>query len=1154
MAASATSMEYVQKMFLAYFGRPVAPTGQEYYGQLVDAGNVAALQDDFWNSVESQGKFGALSTEGKVNAIFNQLFARDAAAAGLTYWTTEINAGRVSLPQAALTILNSAAADDLAVFNAKLEVANAFTAELDTTAEILAYQSNIADAVVLLAGVTSAAEADAAVADITNLVADVVAGGAVVAGQTFTLTEAVDNIQGTAGNDTIIAGEGSVGGVHTLGSSDVVNGGAGTDTLNLKLAGAASAGQVVTPNISAVEIFNVQAIGADNGGATAGGDNGINLINASGYTELWSNNSTNDLNLTNVGTKAVVGVTKGVAAADYSVQYAVAAVTGAQDVVLDTATVGNLFIDSLGTGAIGATGFATVNVNAKAGTSTVGNLQSGGDITTLNVTGAGKLTITAAQNAALKTIDASANTGGTTLQIAALSGQNVTYTGGSGNDSINFNDTLTLLDKVDGGAGRNTLVVDDRTSIVTGLNVSNIQVLSLDNLNNATVEAGRIAGVDQVNVTATLGAGITGGAADSKINGLSSGNTVAIADSGAVLISVKNATVAGTADTFNLEVTAGADVNFQLPGVETINLNNNDDDNSDIVFSDADGLVDLRTLNIASVADSVTTAWNLNNTVKTVDASAALGDVGVSVLAGNPTNGVTITGGAGDDWLIGGDGKDAIVGGAGDDWLQGDANVGTAQQTTVAVGTTDIGDTYTLSINGTVVTVEATVATGANVEGLLATAINGNAIITAQGISADAISGDLVITGDAAGHAFTVANLDSTNAAARAETSTIALAIGADDGDTYRVTIGGTGTAADKNYDTAFAADATTAQARAAIITTLNGDADFVAQGFTAALNAAGEIAVTGPVGNNFTLALTEQAIATPTAQVDTITFAVADLTAGDIFTTTINGASVNYTMTGAAATDAAGLQNTINTAFGATVTALFVDGGVDGLNATTDTLTITANTAGTAFTSAISVNGAAAASAIANTTANDPVTTLAGNFVITETQAALVAGATANSAASLTVTETQVPVLGGTANADTLTGGDGNDTFVVLASGGKVGTSFTTMDTITDLNLGGSAVASQIDAVDLSFAVTSLVNAGVPVALTTAPTLVEAVDVLFAAGGVLNNQANKAGLFTYAGDTYLVAANSAGATFGADDVIVKVTGVQGTLDLSDLV
>ena len=85
MAASATSLEYVQKMFIAYFGRPAAPTGQEYYGQLVDAGNIAALQNDFWNSAESQALFGELTTEGQVDAIFNQLFGRSPELSGLSY-------------------------------------------------------------------------------------------------------------------------------------------------------------------------------------------------------------------------------------------------------------------------------------------------------------------------------------------------------------------------------------------------------------------------------------------------------------------------------------------------------------------------------------------------------------------------------------------------------------------------------------------------------------------------------------------------------------------------------------------------------------------------------------------------------------------------------------------------------------------------------------------------------------------------------------------------------------------------------------------------------------------------------------------------------------------------------------------------------------
>jgi len=205
MAASATSLEYVQKMFIAYFGRPAAPSGLEYYGELVDAGNIAALQDDFWNSAESQALFSQPSTEGKVNAIFNQLFGRDAGASGLTYWAVEINSGRVSLPSAALTILNSAAAADAAVFAAKLDVANAFTGELDTTSEILGYQGNTAGGRVALSAIETQAAADAAVAGISTIVASVVAGGSMES-NVFTLTAgtaAGADVMGLAGDQDV---------------------------------------------------------------------------------------------------------------------------------------------------------------------------------------------------------------------------------------------------------------------------------------------------------------------------------------------------------------------------------------------------------------------------------------------------------------------------------------------------------------------------------------------------------------------------------------------------------------------------------------------------------------------------------------------------------------------------------------------------------------------------------------------------------------------------------------------------------------------------------------------------------------------------------------------------------------------------------------
>lgn len=297
MAASAPSLEYVQKMFLAYFGRPVAPTGQEYYGQVVDAGNIAALQDDFWNSAESQATFGNLPTEARVNAIFQQLFGRDAAVAGLTYWTTEINAGRVSLPQAALTILNSAAAADLAVFNAKLEVANAFTGALDSTEEILAYQNNTNGGRSLLTGIKSQADADTTVAGIDTAVNNVVSGGTSNPGQTYTLTVNADNFVGTAGNDTINAGLTGAG--ATIQPIDSIDGGAGIDTLNTT---ASTNGDILGGAlVKNVENINVRV--------TSGTAATLDASSAAGLTNINANLGAGTLVATNLAKGAAVSVT-----------------------------------------------------------------------------------------------------------------------------------------------------------------------------------------------------------------------------------------------------------------------------------------------------------------------------------------------------------------------------------------------------------------------------------------------------------------------------------------------------------------------------------------------------------------------------------------------------------------------------------------------------------------------------------------------------------------------------------------------------------------------------------------------------------------------------------------------------------------------------
>jgi hypothetical protein len=157
---------------------------------------------------------------------------------------------------------------------------------------------------------------------------------------------------------------------------------------------------------------------------------------------------------------------------------------------------------------------------------------------------------------------------------------------------------------------------------------------------------------------------------------------------------------------------------------------------------------------------------------------------------------------------------------------------------------------------------------------------------------------------------------------------------------------------------------------------------------------------------------------------------------------------------------------------------------------------------------------------------------------------------------------------------SDTLEGGEGSDLYLFAES------QLDTMDTIVGLNLGGATHDEMVDNVALGvyveagdfttligapgsnfhtenqLHVETVVNNGEAANLTGA-SLEAAVATLFQTGGLFKEgesaDTNAAGLFNWGDDTYLIAVGgTAGSGFGADDFIVKVTGVTGTLDLSD--
>lgn len=162
--ATADYLNVLQKLYVAYFGRPADTGGLQWAAQFLNNANapvtvqglldvsgsnpaVQNLLNVFGNSQESLDLYSGTSTVQRVTAIYNFVLDRAPDAGGLTYWVAEIDAGRLSLARASLAILAAAerngGQDGQTVAN-KIAVATVFTASLDSPSEIAAYAGNAA--------------------------------------------------------------------------------------------------------------------------------------------------------------------------------------------------------------------------------------------------------------------------------------------------------------------------------------------------------------------------------------------------------------------------------------------------------------------------------------------------------------------------------------------------------------------------------------------------------------------------------------------------------------------------------------------------------------------------------------------------------------------------------------------------------------------------------------------------------------------------------------------------------------------------------------------------------------------------------------------------------------------------------------------------
>ena len=252
----ALTANQVQQFYIGYYGRPADPIGLTFWQNQTEAQALTG----FANSAEFTNQFTGLSTSQQVTKVYGNLLGRAPDTAGLLYWSGQIVAGRETIGSLVLSMIKDALGKDVTTIADRVIYSTSFTAALNTAEEINAYNGAAATAAArdALLKVSSASVGDhtaltAETAKIDATIATIVSGGTSNPGQPFTLTTGVDNVTGTSGNDTITAEH------TTFNAADQINGGAGTDTLNITDSGT-GLGTLPAAIVSGVEVVNLRNV------------------------------------------------------------------------------------------------------------------------------------------------------------------------------------------------------------------------------------------------------------------------------------------------------------------------------------------------------------------------------------------------------------------------------------------------------------------------------------------------------------------------------------------------------------------------------------------------------------------------------------------------------------------------------------------------------------------------------------------------------------------------------------------------------------------------------------------------------------------------------------------------------------------------------
>ena len=1147
----------IQRLYVAYFNRPADPISLQVYADMIDSGAKTLEQiaaEYFANSQEYLDLYAGKSNAQIVDQLYQNIFGRSAEADGLVHWAAKLTSGAMTVADIALTLSYSAQGTDADVVAARIEAAVAFTTALNTPAEITGYSGNAAAAEgrTYLAQISGAlptdtatitAAKDAAVTNVDASVAAAVAAGTPgMAKQTFTLTTSADDFTGQGGDDTFNGAFADA--EKTLTVSDKLDGGDGTDTLNITI-GTMAADPGTTSEIlqnatiTNMENFSVKAVS----GRTINQD----FAAVTGEENIASNLSTDAIVLTNVGAGTsfdIVGngaVTNG----DFTATY-VAAATAADLDVMSGTTAGNV--------SISGTGVKSVSITSTGAANTIGTLGLPATATAVTIDATTKLTTGAITAAGLKTLTITGaggvdiNAGAlattvTTIDASAATGDVDVTTGNIGTDAGGAVDGIDLTVTTGSGADEvdvSAVLAGGEVSVSTGAGNDLVTIGAAITNSSATTSGDVLDGgadTDTLKMTTALAQGFT-----------TASNTISNFEA----LTISNAMTAGTTTMKNIQA-----------GLTTVNL---DAGGTGTIVTEAGS---SPTINIK--ASLTAGGLTLNDTGTGTTESVTLKNTGTTV---DMANGNALT--------VGGIETVNIV--------STGAGTATSQDFGAITITPDTGGTATLNISGgNSVTANAITAAVVDASGLAA----GKTFTMNVAMENNLASGSATLTGSSGNDTLTGDTNESTNINGGGGNDIITGGSAAEiiNGDAGNDIIGGGGGA-----DTINGGAGNDTITMAGTAETIDGGAgnDIV----VAAGNLAYGISVKGGADTD-TLSIDTQEAAPAGAVVsefEVLTIAgniTQDLDAfsNNTFDKVTVGANTvtiqsvrdenivitaalagDLTVTKESATGTADTQTiTLSSAAALDTTNDILVAGVETINLVMDDTNTTAhvNTVDLGAAAATTVNVSGDAGVVFATGGNtdvSKVTTMDASGVVLPavTDTGVTYAATYNVVGGVTTItgSNGIDNLTGGANTnDTISGGSGADT-IVYTGGTDSFTGGAGVDTF-DVNNKGAAVASASltitdvaynDVLDLA----GVLDNNMTGAMTSANW--DAAEVTLGASATLGNYLDSAASgtgggtnavikwFYFGGDTYIVVDNSNNATYTAGtDVVIKLSG---TLDI----